>query len=420
MPLEPVYADGSGAAAPALPVGAVDVRSDRQQLIGMRVEPAVRREVTATLRVLGRVAVDEGRLFRVFSVTEGWIRELGAATTGSLVSKDELLAAYYSQEILGPQQAFIYALEALDRFIASGTASTEQIELNEKNVRNTRQTLYNLGMGPTQVEDIARLRQVIPHIQVRAPATGFVLARNVSMGQRFDRTAELYTIADLSRVWILADVFEGDAAAFVPGAKARVRLGGRTETLTATVSRVLPRFDPASRTLKVRLEAANPGYVFRPDVYVDVELETRRPEAVVVPSSAVLDSGLESKVFVERGEGVFEPRRVTTGWRHGGLVAIDEGLAPGERVVVTGNFLLDSESRMRLAGATPDPSPAPKGEMPAKDPVCGMDVDRAAARAAGRTSEHGGETYYFCAPGCKKAFDADPAALLARRGDDGR
>ncbi|HEX6849800.1 MAG TPA: efflux RND transporter periplasmic adaptor subunit [Candidatus Polarisedimenticolaceae bacterium] len=393
MPLEPVYADGE---APA-PNGAVRVRADRQQLIGVRVEAVNRRAASRNLRLPGRVAVDESRLYRIYSISEGWIRELGASTTGSVVDRDARLASFYSQEILGPQQAYLYALEALDRYAASGTASDEQLTLNRRNVRNTRQALLNLGMGETQVDEIARTRQGATLVDIRSPARGFVLQRNVSIGQRFDRATELFTIADLRRVWVLADVLEADAAALAPGTRAIVRFGGATAMLAAVVSAALPQFDPATRTFKVRLEADNPGFVLRPGMLVDVEASFELPEALVVPASAVIDSGLRRTVFVERDEGIFEPREIMTGWSASGDVEVVAGLEEGERVVVSGNFLLDSESRMRAS---------PPDRAKARDPICGMEVDVAEARAQGLVLEHDGRTTSFCAPGCRDAFAA--------------
>jgi len=172
------------------------------------------------LRLTGRVSADETRVYRISSVTEGWIRELSPATTGSFVRKNQVLGAYYSQEIQGPQQAYLYALEALDRFVGSGSATDEQIEINQKNVRNARQALLNLGMGAAQLDEIARTRKVSQNIQILAPADGVLLERNLTVGQPFDRTRDLFVIADLSRVWVLADAFEGDAADIVTGGPA--------------------------------------------------------------------------------------------------------------------------------------------------------------------------------------------------------
>jgi Cu(I)/Ag(I) efflux system membrane fusion protein len=305
------------------------------------------------------VTSDETRIYRLYSVTEGWIRQIAPAAAGSLVKKDELLASYYSQELLGPQQAHIYALEALDRVVESKSGSPEQLELNRKNVRTTRQQLLNLGMGETQLADLERTRKATQTVELRAPASGFVLMRNVSMGQRFDRTTELYVIADLDRVWVLADAFGDDVLHLTPGTRVTVRLAGGREALPAVVSRTLPQFDPATRTLKARLEVLNPRFVLRPDMFVDVEVPVTRPPALVIPAAGVLDSGLQKSVFVDHGEGLFERRLVTIGWSEGGFVEVLTGLTVGERVAVSGNFLLDSESRMRLAGSATDGNPQP-------------------------------------------------------------
>ena len=360
MPLEPVYEGGQPAAGEggtrlaSKPPGSVSVLPDLQQLAGVRVETAGERSVSHALRLFGRVAADEARIYRLYSVTEGWIRQISPAATGSLVKKDELLASYYSQEILGPQQAHLYALEALDRFVESKTASDEQLQLNRKNVRTTRQQLLNLGMGETQVAELERTRQATQTVELRAPASGFVLMRNVSMGQRFDRTTELYVVADLEHVWVLVDTFGDDVEHLAPGTRVDVRLAGGGETAAAVVSRTLPQFDPGTRTLKVRLEAPNPRFAFRPDMFVDVEVPVTRPPALVIPAAGVIDSGLQKTVFVDHGDGFFERRPVTTGWHAGGFVQVLTGLTSGERVAVSGNFLLDSESRMRLAGAATD------------------------------------------------------------------
>jgi YHS domain-containing protein len=239
-----------------------------------------------------------------------------------------------------------------------------------------------------------------------APVDGFVLARNVSPGLKFDRGAEWYRIADLGQVWILADVFENEAQYLHPGVRARVSLPNQSKTFLARVSEVLPQFDAATRTLKVRLEAGNPGYLLRPDMFVDVELPISFPPTIAVPVDAVLDSGPKKTVFVERGEGFFEPREVETGWRFGDRVQIVKGLAAGERIVVAGNFLIGSESRLKEAAAGM--------YAPVKDVVCGMEVDQGKAEAAGKMSKHGGKTYYFCSEQCKRKFEANPDSYLKK------
>jgi len=210
----------------------------------------------------------------------------------------------------------------------------------------------------------------------------------------------------------LRDLFEAEARVAQKSRSAAVRYQGRT--YEAKVSNVLPRFDPAARTLKLRLEMDNPNYVFRPDMFVDVEFPVQMPPAIAVPVDAVVDSGLRKTVYIDKGNGYFEPRQVETGWRMGGRVEITKGLMPGERIVVSGTFLIDSESRMKMTAAAA-PAAAPMAAKAAEtaagiDPVCNMAVT--AADAGEKMSLYKGKTYYFCSAMCKKDFDKDPDKYL--------
>ena len=180
-----------------------------------------------------------------------------------------------------------------------------------------------------------------------APASGFVVARSAYPRQRFDRDVELFRIADLTRVWLVADLPPDDPAdvpAGTAGDRARAR---RAETLAATVSGALPGFDAESRTATLRLEADNPGLALRPDMLVDVELPVVVPDVTTVPASAVIEAEGGATVFIAQGDGRFEPRVVRTGRRFGDRVEISSGLAPGESIVVAGAFFVDAERRMR-------------------------------------------------------------------------
>jgi len=352
MQLEPVYGEGeqhaaSEASAAAVAPGAMKISAEKQQLIGVRVSPVEKASGTEKLRLFGRVAPDETRIHRVDVGIDGFIREISNVTTGSQVEQHQWLATFSAPEARSPIQAYLVALDVLDRARKAGD-SPAQIDLVTAGVRQAFDRLLTLGMSTLQIEDIRRTRQVPPIIKVTAPTTGFVLARNVSAGQKFEKGDELYRIADLRRVWILADVFGREAEYVQPGMIAQVTLPGRTTSVRARVStEVLPQFDAASQSMKVRLEADNPGWLFRPDMFVDIELLIPLPPTITVPVDAVLDSGLKKTVFVERGSGVFEPRAVETGWRFGSTVEIVRGLVAGERIVVSGTFLLDSETRMR-------------------------------------------------------------------------
>jgi len=418
MKMEPVYADelsagqASGNVTP-MPPGAVRISPEKQQIIGVRLDQVEKTTFNYMIRTTGRVVADETRIYRINAAVDGWITEVLPNTVGSIAKKDETLASFYSPEFLGAQQAYLYALGAMDRFQASGKETPSQIDLTKANIQQYKDSLKNQGMSDLQIEEIAKTRQYTQKIHIVSPADGFILVRNVSPGERFEKGKELYRIADMSRVWILADLFRKEAQHVRPGAKVRVTIPYEEKVFQATVSKVLPQFDAATRTLKVRLEVENPDFALRPDMFVDVEFPVTLPPTLSVPVDAVLDSGLRKTVFVDRGNGFFEPRQVETGWRLGERVEIIKGLMPGERIVISGTFLLDSESRMKLAAA------GVFGTL-SKDPVCGMDVDESKAKAAGRISEHRGKNYYFCADVCKQQFDKDPGPYLEKPAGSGK
>jgi Cu(I)/Ag(I) efflux system membrane fusion protein len=207
--------------------------------------------------------------------------------------------------------------------------------------------LRNMGVSNAQLRQMAKRRELVQDIQVESPVDGFVLKRSVSPGLRFDRGFEFYRIADLNRVWILADVYRDQLPFIRRGASARITTAEASRALPATVSPSEPIFDEATLTLKVRLEAANPKLALKPGMFVDVEFPVNLPPTLVVPADAIVDTGLRKTVFVDRGNGCFEPRLVETGWRIGDDVEVRKGLVPGERIVISGTFLIDSESRMK-------------------------------------------------------------------------
>jgi len=439
MELVPVYADEGAASlgsAAAMAPGTVRVSSEKRQMIGVQVGVVAKTTPVRTIRTVGRVAVDENRIHRIVTGAEGYLNKLVGGTTGTLVQKDQILSTYFSREIANSLPAFL-ALNARSSAGAPGTAGAtgvpgDQAGIAGQQIPAGEANLLALGMSETQLNEMKRTRQFTREIEVRAPVTGLVVSRSAAPGLRFDRNTELYRIADLGRVWIVADLFENEARFFSPGVTARLTLPASGKVLHARVTDVLPLADPSLRTLKIRLELDNPEYLLRPDMVVDVELPITLPPAIVVPAEAVLDSGIMRRVFVEREEGSFEPREVETGWRAGDNVEIRKGLKPGERIAISGTFLLDSESRMKAAAAGP-PGPMHEGHahpavaaadaaaMPvarafaaAKDPSCGVEVDIAKATAAGLTVEYQGKRYYFSSDECKAKFEKAPAGFAAK------
>ncbi len=403
-------AAGSEADLSSMPPGTVQISPERQQMIGMKSGPVTDESVTQTFRLLGRVAADETRTYVINAAVDGWVTKTKPNSTGSHVRKDEVLASFYSPVFLSAVQSLLFSLTALDR-VQSPEKQNPPLEAQRNqvnlNLEQNKDSLKNFGMDDQQIERIIKNREWIQNVDITSPADGIILVRNVSAGLRFLKGTELYRIADLSSVWILADVFESEVQHFRPGTKARVFLPYQKKTLEATVSNVLPVFDAATRTLKVRLEADNPGFILRPDMFVDVELPVKLPSSIAVPADAILFSGLRTIVFVDRGNGIFEPRTVETGWRLGDRVEITKGLESGERIVLSGNFFIDSESRLQAAAQGIYGASSP-------DPVCGMIVDEARAAATGLTSLFRGKTYYFCSKECKAKFDQNPGQFLEK------
>ncbi len=384
--------------------GTVKVNPDKQQLAGIRILEVQSRPVTHMLRVLGRVMADNTRLYIVNATTPGWILDLANVTPGSRVKKGDFLASFYSPELSRTGQTYLYELNNLDRLSGDPQSPAYKAALLE--VSRGRDALVSLGLGEKQLQEIRRTRAWIQQVEVTAPATGIVIAWNIFPALRFVEGTEFFRIADLSRVWILLDVFENETKYLKPGAKSKVSLPGQQIVFEAVVSHVLPLFDPSTRTMKVRLEADNPKYALRPDMFVDVELPIELPATLAVPTDAVLDTGLRKTVFVDRGGGFLEPREVDTGWRLGNKVEITRGLAPGERIVVSGTFLIDSESRLELAAAG-------MSETISQDPVCGLQVSVKKAAKSGWRSVYKGRTYYFCSDECRAKFDENPGKYAA-------
>jgi Cu(I)/Ag(I) efflux system membrane fusion protein len=411
MRLEPV---GEGPAAGAAPAdnaaapGTVQVSAERLQAIGVRIGTVERFAGTRTLRTTGRVAPGENATYPLVAGTSGWIRSVGKATTGARVRKHERLASFYSPEFAVVQQSWYSGLETFNR-----VASQQVVAFNDtrvlEGVKRFADTLRNMGVSELQLAAMGRERQLVQDIDLLSPVDGFVLERNASLGLRFDRGFELYRIADLQSVWVLADVYRDQHPFVRPGTMAKITTVNGSDRFQARVSDAEPVFDEGALTLQLRLEAENPGFVLKPGMFVDVELPVELPPTVVVPMEAIVDSGLRKTVYVERAAGQFEPRPVEIGWRVGDQVEVTGGLAAGERIVISGTFLIDSDSRLK--GAAQGAAQGPAG-TPVVDPVCGMQVEERRAAAASRTTEYGGRTYFFCADVCKARFEAEPGMFV--------
>jgi membrane fusion protein, copper/silver efflux system len=415
MALEPVYEGDDPSAKLQLPAGAVSITPEKQLLIGVRVEEVERNSGSRLVRTTGRVAPDDNRVYRLMAGTDGWIQSLEDSPAGTVVKKDQVLATFYSREFRNAEQAYLGSLATIDR-LKGGREDEQGREINSS-IRINEEQLRTLGMDEPQIRELAKTRQVTADIKIVAPTDGIVLSRSISPQQRFEKGTEFYRVADLSKIWIVADVFSDETSALRPGTKATVLIRELSKTVTATVNDSPPLFDATSRTLKLRLETDNPGMLLRPDMYVDVEFRMPVPPGISIPAEAVLDSGMQKIVYLETGDGVFEPRPVELGTSFGNRVTVKQGLAEGDRVVTAGNFLIDSESRMKPAAlrtvnekhdaAAPASTVAHRAGM-TRDPVCGMSLDKDKAVAGGLTEKYRGEAYVFCSDKCHKKFLQDP------------
>jgi len=296
------------------------------------------------------VAADENRTYPIVAAVSGWIRNVDSVTTGDSVKKDQVLASLFASDAQFEmaQQSYYTGLEMLYRVASAQPQSqSHDSESAVEEVERLADGLRSLGLSNSQLRVMAKRRELVHDIRLESPVDGVVLKRSVSPGLRFDRGFEFYRIADLNRVWILADVYRHQVPFVRRGASARITTAGEGRTVSATVSQSEPTFDEATLTLKVRLEAANPQRALKPGMFVDVEFPVDLPATLVVPVDAIVDTGLRKTVFVDCGNGHFEPRLVETGWRIGDDVEVTKGLEPGESIVVSGTFFVDSESRMK-------------------------------------------------------------------------
>lgn len=325
----------------------VELSMDRVQLIGVRTEPAKSEALVSALRTVGFVTADESRLARVHTRFSGWIERLAVGTTGQKVHKGQALAALYNLELLPAQQEFL----AARRWASRAEQSTDPNGLGVGRLeQDARARLELFGLSPAEIDSIAKSGQPTRTIAVTAPIGGYVTRKNAVQGTYVQPGSELFEIADLSRVWVLADIYEHEIGRISVGQSATVSVSAYPKTpFVGKVGFIYPALDPGTRTLRVRIEFGNKDLKLRPGMFGDVVIQLAAESGVVIPAEALVDTGEYQYVFLAKEAGRFEPRRVQTGARAGDKVEILSGVAAGETVVTTANFLIDSESRLRAA-----------------------------------------------------------------------
>ncbi len=317
----------------------------RLQRVGVLSAPAQRRELATTLRAVGRVVVDETTLEDVALRVRGWVGEVHVDAVGAPVERGDVLFTLYSPELYAAQEEYLQALRSRER--ARETSAPDRADYL---VSAARRRLQLWGVAGPELERIVRRGEPVEYLPVRSSISGHVLEKNLVAGSAFAAGQRLYRIAPLGRVWIEAEVYEQELPLVHEGQAATVTLPYAPErSFEARVAYVYPTLDPATRTLRVRLELPNPGLLLRPEMYASVRLRAERGERLVVPQSAVLHTGERSFVFRALGDGRFRPQQVEVGLRSGDDVEILSGLEAGDPVVTSGTFLIASESRLRAA-----------------------------------------------------------------------
>ena len=336
------------ASSPAQSSPLFTVPPQRQQLMGVRTAPIAYRNFDNTIRTVGIVELDETRVTDIYTKVSGWIEDVYVDFMFQPVEERDPLFTVYSPELLATQEEYVIALKGLDML---GKSQFESVALGAEDlVRAARRRLELWDITDAQIEEIERTRRPIRALTVYSPATGHVMYRDAFSSKRVTPDMKVYTVADHSVVWVQAEIYENEIAWIREGQQASMRVNAfPDEVFTGRVAFIEPHLNEQSRTLRARLEYANEDLRLKPGMYAEIELNTAAGRRLVVPASAVLPTGRRNIVFVDHGEGELEIRNIRLGARRDGYYEILEGLQAGDLVVVSGNFLIDAESKLQAA-----------------------------------------------------------------------
>ena len=338
----------AGAATGGSPRAEVNIDPRRQQLIGVRTAPVERTSLTTTIRTVGVVAYDETKLADVNVKIEGWIQDLYVDYTDKLVHEGDPLFTLYSPELVTTQSEYLLALRTRDQVSQSQIADARKYAERLVDAARRRLVLWDLPREQLEALDESREPQIA--LVFRSPADGFVIEKAARQGMHVMPGQSLYTIADLSVVWVEADLYERDLPLVSVGAPAVVTVDAYpAERFQGRVIYIYPFVEEQTRTVKVRLAFGNPRGQLKPGMYTNVDLNARIGMGLAVPANALLDSGVQQYIFVSQGDGYFEPRPVKVGQRLGETIQILEGLREGEVVATGATFFIDSESQLQAA-----------------------------------------------------------------------
>ncbi len=345
----------------------VSISAEKRQLIGIRSERVTTARIAQRIRSVGRVAVDERRVHHVHTKFDGYVEHLYVDYTGKLVKRGEPLLSIYAPDLVATQQEYLLAYRTQAQLAKSPVAAAAQGSLDLYNAARQRLLLWDIR--PSDIERLEKTQQIQRTLDLHSEIDGYVASKMAVHGMRVTPTDTLFDIADLSHLWVLADLYEHQLKAVRVGTEGEVSLYSDPEKKwKGKVTYIAPTVEERTRTIKARLEVDNVGGELKPDMYADVYFDVDLGPGLVVPDSAVINAGDRRLVFLDRGDGSFEPREVRLGVKvNGSGVQVVSGVAEGDLVVTSANFLLDSESSLKAAiramktqtdGAKPPGEPA--------------------------------------------------------------
>lgn len=349
MDYVPVYADDNSEAGQ--PAGTVRIDPITQQNIGVRTTIVKKDILSHIVRTVGRVDYDEERIVRLHPKVEGWIETMRIDKTGEKVKKNQELLSIYSPQLVVSQQEYILALDSLRLLEQS---PIEEIRRGaEELVISARERLKFLDVPEHQLQDLTQDHNIHKSLHIHTPASGIIVNIGAREGQYVTPATEIYMIADLSTVWVYADIYENELPWVRSGDLVEMRLAGIPgRVFRGHLAFIYPYAEAKTRTVKVRLDFKNTEWLLKPDMFAEISIYAgKQKNVLVIPSEAVIRSGTRDRVLVVRGAGKFEPRIITTGIASDGKVIVLDGLKEGEEVVTSAQFLIDSESNLREATA---------------------------------------------------------------------
>lgn len=329
----------------------VEIPSDRQQLIGVKTVKAAVRPLKKTIRTVGKVEYDESRIATVNTKIEGWIEKLYVNVTGEYVGKGAPLVEIYSPELYASQQEFLNVLKWAKRQDQGGQTDqvSKMVAADTENIVNAaRQRLKFWDISDAQIEKIERTGKPVRTLTLYSPVSGYVIQKTAVQGMKAMPGEKLFDVADLSTLWITAEIYQYELPFIKQGQKAAIKLSylpGRE--FPSRIDYIYPALSAETRTAKVRFKISRPPRDLKPQMFTTVDIRIDLGKKLAVPDSAILDTGTEKVAYVDMGDGQFEPRQVLTGVRADGMVEILKGIRAGEAVSSSANFMIDSEAQLK-------------------------------------------------------------------------